>query len=80
MFFLWTWFSGILTRLTATVLKFIFNVHSKLENCEGRVFLKQWEPEATVFVNGQLLIGEITLNHGDRVIFGGGHYFRFIPS
>ena len=44
------------------------------------MYLKQWEAEATVFVNGQLLIGEVTLNHGDRVIFGGSHYFRSVPS
>ena len=43
------------------------------------MYLKQWEAEATVFVNGQLLIGEVTLNHGDRVIFGGSHYFRLVP-
>ena len=42
------------------------------------MYLKQWETEATVFVNGQLLIGEVTLNHGDRVIFGGSHYFRLV--
>ncbi|KAL5267510.1 hypothetical protein ACHWQZ_G004519 [Mnemiopsis leidyi] len=55
----------------------IHPIHCKLENRGGRVYLKQWEAEATVFVNGQLLIGEVTLNHGDRVIFGGSHYFRF---
>ena len=61
------------------------SLHSKLENRSDSVYLKTWlddvqddAEEATVFVNGQLISGEVCLNHGDRVIFGGSHYFRLV--
>ncbi|XP_062515305.1 kinesin-like protein KIF14 isoform X2 [Corticium candelabrum] len=33
--------------------------------------------EAKTFVNGEMVDGSVTLRHGDRIVFGGDHYFRF---
>ncbi|XP_064650144.1 kinesin-like protein KIF14 [Lineus longissimus] len=33
--------------------------------------------DALTYVNGDLITERITLHHGDRVILGGDHYFRF---
>eukprot|EP00116_Pleurobrachia_bachei_P003707 sb/3463969/ len=50
---------------------------SKLENKEGTVYLKPWTRDADVYVNGEQILGETSLKHGDRVILGGSQYFRF---
>ncbi|KAM3912051.1 kinesin-like protein KIF14 [Leptodactylus fuscus] len=34
-------------------------------------------PGAKTFVNGNLVLDLVVLHHGDRVILGGNHYFRF---
>ena len=51
---------------------------SKLENKEGTVYLKPWTRDAVVYVNGEQIVGETSLKHGDRVILGGSQYFRYI--
>nr|CAB3259032.1 kinesin-like protein KIF14 [Phallusia mammillata] len=33
--------------------------------------------DATVYVNGELIDSTVILHHGDRVIIGGDHFFRF---
>ncbi|KAM4020239.1 kinesin-like protein KIF14 isoform 1-T1 [Anomaloglossus baeobatrachus] len=50
--------------------------HCIINNEYGKVTLIPM-PEAKTFVNGNLVLDSVTLHHGDRVILGGNHYFRF---
>ncbi|TFK08397.1 ubiquitin-conjugating enzyme E2 variant 1 isoform d [Platysternon megacephalum] len=50
--------------------------HCVITNVQGVVTLSPI-PDARTFVNGNLLVEAVTLHHGDRVILGGNHYFRF---
>ncbi|KAG6938220.1 kinesin family member 14 [Chelydra serpentina] len=50
--------------------------HCVITNVQGAVTLRPI-PDARTFVNGNLLAEAVTLHHGDRVILGGNHYFRF---
>ncbi|KAG8447859.1 hypothetical protein GDO86_015098 [Hymenochirus boettgeri] len=50
--------------------------HCIINNVNGQVTLVPMA-EAETFVNGNLIWEAIVLQHGDRVILGGNHYFRF---
>lgn len=47
--------------------------HCCIKNTDGVLTLTAL---AETFVNGQLVSKEIRLHHGDRVIFGGSHFFH----
>ncbi|XP_048039068.1 kinesin-like protein KIF14 [Megalobrama amblycephala] len=54
----------------------IADEHCVISSVKGTVSIKPM-PNAKTFLNGHL-VSEITvLHHGDRVILGGDHYFRF---
>ncbi|KAM6963083.1 kinesin-like protein KIF14 [Aplochiton taeniatus] len=50
--------------------------HCVISNVNGTVSLNPME-SAKTFVNGNLISKATVLHHGDRVILGGDHYFRF---
>ncbi|XP_017944894.1 kinesin-like protein KIF14 isoform X2 [Xenopus tropicalis] len=50
--------------------------HCLINNKAGQVSLTPL-PDAETFINGNLVRNPIVLHHGDRVILGGNHYFRF---
>ncbi|KAG8554262.1 hypothetical protein GDO81_003736 [Engystomops pustulosus] len=50
--------------------------HCVIDNKHGTVTLLAM-PGAETFVNGNLIQDSVVLHHGDRVILGGNHYFRF---
>ncbi|XP_012280682.1 kinesin-like protein KIF14 [Orussus abietinus] len=50
-------------------------LHCTIENKNGKVILSP-EEEADTFVNGQRVAGRTLLNHGDRLVIGGNHYFK----
>uniref|UniRef100_A0A1B0D7P7 Uncharacterized protein n=1 Tax=Phlebotomus papatasi TaxID=29031 RepID=A0A1B0D7P7_PHLPP len=50
--------------------------HCSIENTHGILFLTPSSLEFETFVNGQLIVEQIELHHGDRVVIGGSHYFR----
>ncbi|XP_028664983.2 kinesin-like protein KIF14 isoform X2 [Erpetoichthys calabaricus] len=50
--------------------------HCLITNKEGTVTLTP-TPEAETYLNGKLITEPVTLHHGDRVVLGGQHYFRF---
>uniref|UniRef100_A0A8C5ABD3 Kinesin family member 14 n=1 Tax=Gadus morhua TaxID=8049 RepID=A0A8C5ABD3_GADMO len=50
--------------------------HCVISNVGGTVSVTPME-SAKTFVNGNLIFTATVLNHGDRVILGGDHYFRF---
>ncbi|XP_069800065.1 kinesin-like protein KIF14 [Dendropsophus ebraccatus] len=54
----------------------IANDHCTINNEHGQVTLIP-TPGAETFVNGNLVQDLVVLHHGDRVILGGNHYFRF---
>jgi len=54
----------------------ILENHCELNNSDGKVAITP-APEALVFVNGVLISTETNLSHGDRVILGNNHTFRF---
>ncbi|XP_022254964.1 kinesin-like protein KIF14, partial [Limulus polyphemus] len=49
--------------------------HCTLENNEGKVKVIPM-PNAPVYVNGQEVIESTVLQHGDRLVVGGVHFFR----
>ncbi|XP_069039263.1 kinesin-like protein KIF14 isoform X3 [Lepisosteus oculatus] len=50
--------------------------HCVLTNKQGIVTLTP-AAEAKTYINGALRTKVVTLHHGDRVVLGGDHYFRF---
>ncbi|KAM3876365.1 kinesin-like protein KIF14 [Diretmus argenteus] len=50
--------------------------HCIISNAKGTVGITPME-NAKTFVNGNLISESTVLHHGDRVILGGDHYFRF---
>uniref|UniRef100_A0AAY4EY72 Kinesin-like protein KIF14 n=1 Tax=Denticeps clupeoides TaxID=299321 RepID=A0AAY4EY72_9TELE len=54
----------------------IADQHCVISNERGTVSITPME-NAKTFVNGNLLSASTVLHHGDRVILGGDHYFRF---
>ncbi|KAL1023324.1 hypothetical protein UPYG_G00039250 [Umbra pygmaea] len=50
--------------------------HCVISNVNGEVSITPME-NAKTFVNGNLITEMTVLHHGDRVILGGDHYFRF---
>ncbi|XP_062868886.1 kinesin-like protein KIF14 [Trichomycterus rosablanca] len=54
----------------------IADEHCVISNIAGTVSITPME-NAKTFVNGNLVSEATTLHHGDRVILGGDHYFRF---
>ncbi|XP_076582701.1 kinesin-like protein KIF14 [Chaetodon auriga] len=50
--------------------------HCVITNIQGTVSITPME-NAKTFVNGNLISDSTVLHHGDRVILGGDHYFRF---
>ncbi|XP_062411440.1 kinesin-like protein KIF14 isoform X3 [Sardina pilchardus] len=50
--------------------------HCVISNVNGTVSILPME-NAKTFVNGNLVSESTVLHHGDRVILGGDHYFRF---
>ncbi|CAL8252936.1 unnamed protein product [Merluccius merluccius] len=54
----------------------IADQHCVISNVEGTVSVTPME-SAKTFVNGNLVSTPTILHHGDRVILGGDHYFRF---
>uniref|UniRef100_A0A4W5ME07 Kinesin-like protein KIF14 n=1 Tax=Hucho hucho TaxID=62062 RepID=A0A4W5ME07_9TELE len=50
--------------------------HCVVSNVNGEVSITPME-NAKTFVNGNLVSDTTVLRHGDRVILGGDHYFRF---
>ncbi|MCI4383744.1 hypothetical protein PGIGA_G00030120 [Pangasianodon gigas] len=54
----------------------IADEHCVISNVNGTVSITPME-NAKTFVNGNLVSEATILHHGDRVILGGDHYFRF---
>ncbi|KAK7889810.1 hypothetical protein WMY93_025370 [Mugilogobius chulae] len=54
----------------------IADQHCVINNSNGTVSITPME-NAKTFVNGNLISESVVLHHGDRVILGGEHYFRF---
>uniref|UniRef100_A0A3Q3GF49 Kinesin-like protein KIF14 n=1 Tax=Labrus bergylta TaxID=56723 RepID=A0A3Q3GF49_9LABR len=54
----------------------IADQHCVINNIQGTVSITPME-NAKTFVNGNLVSESTVLHHGDRVILGGDHYFRF---
>uniref|UniRef100_A0A4W6D6W3 Kinesin-like protein KIF14 n=1 Tax=Lates calcarifer TaxID=8187 RepID=A0A4W6D6W3_LATCA len=54
----------------------IADQHCVITNIHGTVSITPME-SAKTFVNGNLISDSTVLHHGDRVILGGDHYFRF---
>ncbi|XP_077463203.1 kinesin-like protein KIF14 isoform X1 [Stigmatopora argus] len=54
----------------------IADQHCIITNTHGTVSINPIE-NAKTFVNGNLISDAIVLHHGDRIILGGDHYFRF---
>ncbi|XP_029001602.1 kinesin-like protein KIF14 [Betta splendens] len=54
----------------------IADQHCVISNIQGTVSVTPRE-NAKTFVNGNLISKPTVLHHGDRVILGGDHYFRF---
>ncbi|KAM8874254.1 kinesin-like protein KIF14 isoform 2-T2 [Spinachia spinachia] len=54
----------------------IADQHCVIINTQGIVSLTPTD-NAKTFVNGNLIFESTVLHHGDRVILGGDHYFRF---
>ncbi|XP_043079875.1 kinesin-like protein KIF14 [Puntigrus tetrazona] len=54
----------------------IADQHCVISSVKGTVSIKPM-PNAKTFVNGHLVSECTVLHHGDRVILGGDHYFRF---
>ncbi|XP_030290003.1 kinesin-like protein KIF14 [Sparus aurata] len=54
----------------------IADQHCVITNIQGTVSITPME-NAKTFVNGNLISESSVLHHGDRVILGGDHYFRF---
>ncbi|XP_044056624.1 kinesin-like protein KIF14 isoform X2 [Siniperca chuatsi] len=54
----------------------IADQHCVITNIQGTVSITPME-NAKTFVNGNLISESTVLHHGDRVILGGDHYFRF---
>ncbi|NXM50273.1 KIF14 protein, partial [Gymnorhina tibicen] len=50
--------------------------HCVIKNTAGKVCIIPLR-EAKTYVNGKCILGPTVLHHGDRVILGGDHYFRF---
>ncbi|NWY32085.1 KIF14 protein, partial [Pheucticus melanocephalus] len=50
--------------------------HCVIENTVGKVSIIPLR-EAKTYVNGKCILDPTILHHGDRVILGGDHYFRF---
>ncbi|NXB07824.1 KIF14 protein, partial [Cnemophilus loriae] len=54
----------------------IANDHCVIKNIVGKVSIIPLR-EAKTYVNGKCILDPTVLHHGDRVILGGDHYFRF---
>ncbi|XP_033937920.1 kinesin-like protein KIF14 [Pseudochaenichthys georgianus] len=54
----------------------IADQHCIITNLQGTVSITPME-NAKTFVNGNIMSEATVLHHGDRVILGGDHYFRF---
>ncbi|XP_029987200.1 kinesin-like protein KIF14 isoform X2 [Sphaeramia orbicularis] len=54
----------------------IADQHCVITNMQGTVSITPMK-NAKTFVNGNLISESMVLHHGDRVILGGDHYFRF---
>ncbi|XP_077188891.1 kinesin-like protein KIF14 isoform X2 [Paroedura picta] len=50
--------------------------HCVIKHAEGAVSITPLG-EAKTYVNGKCISGSTFLHHGDRIILGGNHYFRF---
>ncbi|NWW07068.1 KIF14 protein, partial [Oreocharis arfaki] len=50
--------------------------HCVIKNTAGKVSIIPLK-EAKTYVNGKCILDPTVLHHGDRVILGGDHYFRF---
>ncbi|NXS86118.1 KIF14 protein, partial [Erpornis zantholeuca] len=50
--------------------------HCVIKNTAGKVSITPLR-EAKTYVNGKCVLDPTVLHHGDRVILGGDHYFRF---
>ncbi|GAB0096762.1 Kinesin-like protein [Sergentomyia squamirostris] len=49
--------------------------HCSMENKDGELFISPITLESETYVNGRLIDCQTQLHHGDRVVFGGSHYF-----
>lgn len=59
---------------------FLISFFSEIENRNERLYLTPLEGCDT-YVNGQVVKNETELQHGDRLVIGGIHYFRVsVPS
>ncbi|XP_008113231.2 kinesin-like protein KIF14 isoform X1 [Anolis carolinensis] len=50
--------------------------HCIIKHVDGAVSIIPLE-DAKTYVNGKCILGPTNLHHGDRIILGGDHYFRF---
>ncbi|XP_042317201.1 kinesin-like protein KIF14 isoform X2 [Sceloporus undulatus] len=50
--------------------------HCIIRHVDGAVSIMPQE-DAKTYVNGKCILGPTNLHHGDRIILGGDHYFRF---
>ncbi|XP_043274428.1 kinesin-like protein KIF14 isoform X3 [Venturia canescens] len=51
------------------------STQNTIENNNGSLTLTP-EAEADTYLNGQMVNGRVRLNHGDRLVIGGNHYFK----
>jgi kinesin family protein 14 len=63
-------------HLTGTL---IAPIHAKITKRSDNYYIKQVDFNHVTYLNGEVINNhdELQLNHGDRIIFGGSHYFRF---
>ncbi|NWW84539.1 KIF14 protein, partial [Rhynochetos jubatus] len=54
----------------------IADYHCVIKNIDGKVSIIPAR-EAKTYINGKCILDPTVLHHGDRVILGGDHYFRF---
>ncbi|KFV95877.1 Kinesin-like KIF14, partial [Eurypyga helias] len=54
----------------------IADYHCVIKNIDGKVSIIPMR-DAKTYINGKCILDPTVLHHGDRVILGGDHYFRF---
>lgn len=50
--------------------------HCTITNTDGTVHLNVMK-DASTYLNGNLVSEALELHHGDRLVIGGNHFFRF---
>ncbi|XP_073824696.1 kinesin family member nebbish isoform X1 [Musca autumnalis] len=50
--------------------------HCTIDNNNGNLFVTPESKDFETYLNGELVTARTELNHGDRLVFGGSHFFR----